>query len=260
MGFIENLFYRAPLELPTTNTAKRKASANTAANPKASNSSENPPHLTNSRQNGFKPTLPRRSTRPGLSRMPTVETEYMNMLLRLDTIPRWCNILSSFCGWILLAGYLVFPSTFTSLTESEDDISGSSTTSQAAHVVIQTVKNIGLLWLAGCTDIRTFRPGFMNSVAGVISTLVNVYSAQGGHFSITAKVTTGVTGGCTVVFVTLFAVYKFLFLRNIQNKHNKAVREAVGVGEVEERENHIGPLEKLERKVKEPPAMQGGVV
>jgi hypothetical protein len=41
------------------------------------------------------------------------------MLLSLDTVPRIHNILASFCTWILLAGYIVFPATFTGLKDVE---------------------------------------------------------------------------------------------------------------------------------------------
>lgn len=39
----------------------------------------------------------------------------MNMLLALDGIPRLDNLLASFFTWILLAGFVLFPGTFTSL-------------------------------------------------------------------------------------------------------------------------------------------------
>ena len=59
------------------------------------------------------------ASRPDLVRKPSVQTRYVDMLLHLDTIPRLDNILASLFTWLLLAGYLVFPATFISLSESK---------------------------------------------------------------------------------------------------------------------------------------------
>jgi hypothetical protein len=44
----------------------------------------------------------------------------MNMLLSLDTIPRLHNILASFFGWIILAGFTIFPGTFTGFAKLQN--------------------------------------------------------------------------------------------------------------------------------------------
>jgi hypothetical protein len=44
-----------------------------------------------------------------------MDTQYVNMLLALDDIPTLHNILAGFFNWILLAGFILFPGTFTSL-------------------------------------------------------------------------------------------------------------------------------------------------
>ncbi|KAL4982527.1 hypothetical protein BDW68DRAFT_170658 [Aspergillus falconensis] len=54
----------------------------------------------------------------------------MHMLLDLDYIPWYYNVISSIANWVLLAGYLVIPGTFTSLQKSDmlnDDLSTSET-------------------------------------------------------------------------------------------------------------------------------------
>jgi len=48
-------------------------------------------------------------------------TGYMNMLLALDDIPRLDNLLSNFFTWILLAGFVLFPGTFSSIENVSDD-------------------------------------------------------------------------------------------------------------------------------------------
>ena len=44
-----------------------------------------------------------------------MDTQYVNMLLALDDIPTLYNLLAKFFNWILLAGFILFPGTFTSL-------------------------------------------------------------------------------------------------------------------------------------------------
>jgi hypothetical protein len=62
--------------------------------------------------------------RPGLPESRSqMDTKYVNMLLALDSIPRLHNMLSSFFTWILLAGFVLFPGTFTSLQNAQDGIS-----------------------------------------------------------------------------------------------------------------------------------------
>ena len=88
--------------------------------------------------------------RPYLTRVPSVQTRYMEMLLHLDQIPRLHNILASLFTWILLAGFLVIPGTFTSFknsaafknaTENEED--------EVAHAILDGIKNVGLVWVSG---------------------------------------------------------------------------------------------------------------
>ena len=142
------------------------------------------------------------NARPGqLNRQNSVQTRYMNMLLSLDTIPRFHNILASFFTWILLAGFLVFPGTFTSIASLGND---PNIHSHTAADILRSVKHVQLLVVAGvCSGIgaggmlwlwwrwrqnfvwllnKIFLPGSLNSFAGLISTLINVYSQQGGKW------------------------------------------------------------------------------
>lgn len=93
----------------------------------------------------------------------------------------------------------------------------------------------------------------MNSVAGLITTLVNVYTAQHGVWSVTAKVTAIVTGSCVGVGGFLFLVYNFGLLRSIQKTHLKEL----GLEHQHEDESLV---EKVKRKAHEPPLQSGNVV
>ena len=55
------------------------------------------------------------SARRSFPPLPEYQTRYMQMLLQLDRIPLIYNIIASLATWILLAGYIVLPGTFTSL-------------------------------------------------------------------------------------------------------------------------------------------------
>lgn len=63
--------------------------------------------------------------RPGLppQSRSQMDTKYVNMLLALDSIPRLHNMMASFFTWILLAGFVLFPGTFTSLQNVQGNVS-----------------------------------------------------------------------------------------------------------------------------------------
>jgi hypothetical protein len=138
--------------------------------------------------------------RPGLARRrTTARTRYIDMLLGLDDVSPFHNLLASLFVWILLAGYVVFPATFNKLRR--DDLGEKADTDLKQHA-LDTVRNVLLLYIAafacgigvaGCLWLwwkhrknyiwvinRIFLPALLNSIAGLISTIVNIYSAQDG--------------------------------------------------------------------------------
>jgi hypothetical protein len=55
---------------------------------------------------------------------------------------------------------------------------------------------------------KQIRPGLFHSLLGLFTTMTNVFSAQGGHLSVTAKVTISVTticGGCMLLLVGVYS-------------------------------------------------------
>jgi high-affinity Fe2+/Pb2+ permease len=65
-----------------------------------------------------------------------------------------------------------------------------------------------------------FRPALLNAVAGLLTTIVNVYTVQKGVFSITARITGIVTGSSIFVSGFLFVVYSVL-LDKVKAKHQR---------------------------------------
>lgn len=91
---------------------------------------------------------------PPITPNPPLQTRYIDMLLQLDTIPRLHNILAGVFTWLLLAGYLVLPGTFTSIRNSRALSDGAG---KAGKVVVKAAQNLPLLWVAGfCCGIASF--------------------------------------------------------------------------------------------------------
>jgi hypothetical protein len=67
------------------------------------------------------------------------------MLLALDDIPNYWNLLASFFTWILLAGFLLFPGTFTSWREEQAQAAGAGGVSdQVKGAVLDVVSHVPL--------------------------------------------------------------------------------------------------------------------
>ncbi|MCJ1370853.1 hypothetical protein MMC20_002066 [Loxospora ochrophaea] len=159
---------------------------------------------------------PRRAAWPGASKAQLLRTRYMDMLLHVDEIPRLYNMLAAFFTWILLAGFIVFPGTYTTLEHNVVVKQAANGTSYLEEEVVETAMSISVLWVAGvCCAVgasgtgwlwikwrknyvwvvnRIFLTGLFNSAAGFLGTMVNVYTVRKGHYSTTAKVTAIVTG------------------------------------------------------------------
>lgn len=198
----------------------------------------------------------------------------MEMLLQLDLVPRIHNILSSFFGWLLLAGFVVFPGTFTSIEKlsTDPDLAAESPTASAILnrfqnlplLIIAAVAcglgALGLLWLAFRWRRnyiwllnRIFLPSMTNALAGLISTLVTVYTQNSGQWSLMAKVTAAVEAGDLVVSGSLFVI-STVMLKWVKRRHKKEI------GKFEEQKHEEGLLDKAERKWNEPAVAQQSVV
>jgi hypothetical protein len=91
-----------------------------------------------------------------LVRQNTGHTQYVEMLLQLDTVPRIHNLIAAFSTWILLAGFVIFPGTFTSLRKNPAIADTDASENNAERVLLSAVNNVPLLWFAvACCGIGT---------------------------------------------------------------------------------------------------------
>jgi len=186
------------------------------------------------------------------------DTQYVNMLLALDSIPRLHNMLAGFSTWILLAGFILFPGTFTSLQGVEANLN------ETEARVLDRIKNLPLFVIAWiCCGIgaigmswlwwrwmnnyvwlveRIFLPGLLNAFAGIVSTLVGVYGQQNKQFSTASKITIAVTGAVTVICGALTLMYGSWKLAGVKRKHDQEIgKERAG-------KHGEGLIEQVKRK------------
>ncbi|PPR05787.1 hypothetical protein CVT26_010161 [Gymnopilus dilepis] len=172
---------------------------------------------------------------------PSQHTQYVNMLLALDDIPALYNILAGFFTWILLAGFILFPGTFASLQNEN----ATGLPPQVQHELLVTVTRLPLFVVAWvCTGIgvigmiwlwwrwrknyiwgvnKIFLPGFLNSLAGLLSTLASLFGAQHGQLTTTSKSTIIVTSAATGSLGILSAFYTFWLIRRVKARHDREV-------------------------------------
>ncbi|KAH8587311.1 hypothetical protein B0O99DRAFT_492690, partial [Bisporella sp. PMI_857] len=167
-------------------------------------------------------------------------SRYITMLLQLDEIPWWHNILASLCTWLLLAGYVVLPGAFTTIRNSRVLSEESGAAGKAVVKAAQTwpvllvasiccgigVSGMGWLWYRWRRNYvwllnKIIVPGMLNSLAGLTATITNIYTARNKFWSRTAIVTAAVTGACASVLMILFFVHHFWNLRRVKEEHER---------------------------------------
>jgi hypothetical protein len=69
------------------------------------------------------------------------------------------------------------------------------------------------------------RPGLLNSLASIVTTLVGVYGARSSFWSLIAIVTVAVTRTSTGFMLVLYLIYNLWRLNDIKKQHRLAVKE-----------------------------------
>ena len=190
------------------------------------------------------------------------QTQYERMLEEQDRTPLRDIILAHLSNWLLLAGYLVVPATFTSLQKSR--VKDSLGNQGAQGFVLHTIQNPPLVgisciffFLGACgmtifaikwkhnflllikllqwvppvileleaagdnTNWQSHRPTSVNGAIGLITTIVNVYSAQTGRWSIMAILTIIITSLSVLVSAALVFYLHFIKGARIKAEHEE---------------------------------------
>ncbi|KAJ5946399.1 hypothetical protein N7454_003238 [Penicillium verhagenii] len=175
----------------------------------------------------------------------SLETPYVRMMLEADKVPWEYNIIASAAHWILLAGYLVIPGTFTSL-QTSDDVKSSLTGNEAGAFILGTIKNPPLLAMATLfffTGIaimgwlyweyqsnymwlinRIFMPTLLNAFAGLVTTLISLYTSHQGDWSIMVLLTVIASTSSMTASLVLLIIYRFVKLRMLKEEHNRIIQ------------------------------------
>ncbi|KAF7978392.1 hypothetical protein HWV62_785 [Athelia sp. TMB] len=223
----------ATKHLPAQDTEKA-APAATSSKPAEPKTERNGTNM----ENRASADIPQRPPLPAtLSQM---DTQYVNMLLALDGIPKIHNLAASFATWILLAGFVLFPGTFTSLQQENGEGLGGA--GAAVLGVVQHVPLFVIAWI--CTGIgaimmiylwyrwqknyiwvvnRIFMPGLLNSLAGLLSTLSSVLGVQHSTLSVTSKSTIIVVSAVAGVCGILVLFYQFVLIAQVKKRHDQQV-------------------------------------
>ncbi|KAJ5883440.1 uncharacterized protein N7473_010326 [Penicillium subrubescens] len=196
---------------------------------------------------------PRVDPEGGISYEP-LETRYVRMILEADKAPWQYNLLASGAHWVLLAGYLVIPGTFTSLQKS-DTLHNTLSDNEAGEIILKSIQNPPLLALASVFFVvglallgrlyyeyrsnyiwlinRIFMyvtnvlsalpsvPTLLNSSAGLLTTMVSLYTGHGGDWSIMALLTVIVSSLSVASSFFLLIVYKLVKLEEVKREHDE---------------------------------------
>ncbi len=208
---------------------------------------------------------------------PSTVTQYMRMLLAIDKIPRIHNLAASFFTWILLAGFVLFPGTFTSLrNEQGSNAVANGVLNVVNHVSLFVIAflccgigagGMGYLWWRWMNNYvwlvnKVFlyvapsffnrpklntvcSPGLLNSLAGLLSTLSSVYGAQYGQYSTTSEITLIATASTTFICGVLTLYYLMWKIRRIKAEHDKII------GKQRTGKHGEGLIERIKRKASE---------
>lgn len=75
-----------------------------------------------------------------------------------------------------------------------------------------------------CKSSQSGRPTLLNAMAGLVSTMVNIYTAQSGAWSIMAMMTVIATGLTMAVSIGLTIAYKLFKLETIKREHEAELK------------------------------------
>ncbi|EXL39881.1 hypothetical protein FOCG_17548 [Fusarium oxysporum f. sp. radicis-lycopersici 26381] len=163
------------------------------------------------------------------------KVSYSDMVLAAHECPFALRFIAAASNWLLLAGFVVFPGAFTSLSRmkllSESQAGRNAqyfihnTPLLAIGILCCSIGSAGIGWVSWkCKGNyvwlvdRIFVPGLLNSVVALLMSVVNIYTAQNGEWSITAVVTVSIIGVWGTITALMLVVYELCFLRKLRQE------------------------------------------
>ncbi|PSR84389.1 hypothetical protein BD289DRAFT_368674 [Coniella lustricola] len=147
---------------------------------------------------------------------------YNQMILDASDASAYYNIAAAALLWIMLAGILVLPGTFTTLQKSDT----------ALQNVIQYIPLLPvaiIFYLSGMIGVlylwnvfrgnyiwliqHLFQPGTLNTLTGLVTVIINIYTARNGTWSPTAWATLAIVVVSFSWMMSLLMIYKLRLMR-----------------------------------------------
>lgn len=166
----------------------------------------------------------------------------MNMAMSTERIPRVHNILSNVFAWMILLAFIIAPANFCSDSDGsvKVDVKNGAPASTpavsyksipsvallAASCSIFGLGLLGMLWLALCWRRnyiwllnRIYLPLMLNSLAGLIGSLVIIDIQNHMWFSVAAYVSLGIEGTTLLLSGGMFFYTHYLLLGKLKREH-----------------------------------------
>lgn len=204
-----------------------------------------PPHPLSPRFPPPNPPRPSPSSQQQHQRNASFQTRYMNMAMSTERIPRVHNILSNIFAWMILLAFILAPANFCGQVGGDedhhtaaDDDDGGGVAQPPAYKPIPSIAllavsctifglgSLGMLWLALCWRRnyiwlmnRIYLPLMLNSLAGLIGSLVIVDIQNDMWFSVAAYVSLGIEGTTLLLSGGLFFYTHYLLLGKLKREH-----------------------------------------
>ncbi|KAI5455689.1 hypothetical protein BGZ63DRAFT_368429 [Mariannaea sp. PMI_226] len=168
------------------------------------------------------------------------------MYLDMENIHWLYSTAAALCSWFLLAGYLISPSTFASISELDT----LSSTGKVGKSLVKAVQNVPLvviasvfcffatlglvfLWRHNKNNYFWVKryvviPVLTNSMMGIISTILNIYTVRDGQWSITAIITASIIGAWLLFSLIVFIVYDGFLIPSLDgNRQDQAHQSSI---------------------------------
>ncbi|KAH6658607.1 hypothetical protein BKA67DRAFT_512048 [Truncatella angustata] len=161
-----------------------------------------------------------------------MDSSYNSMIIESSKVKTSYGFLAAISTWFLLAGFFILPATFAFLQNAQLLEKGITPVDRLVDLnkgIIPVAIICFIIGSAGTTWLwykfrgnyiwlvtHLFLPGFLNSVSCLFTILVNIYTAQGGNWSLSAQITMGIVSFSMCTMAVSFFIYQFCCLSRVR--------------------------------------------